>query len=760
MHFLRDRSNDLDVVTNISDAEFIERSHQRGEHDEADKQEWKNSINKTMLTVSPDKIINTTGYISDLLDGTNTSKVVDENGEPRVVYHHTDSEPFTVFDLSRTGQNWSQSWDYGREAAFFLSYEQKEMKDWGDRAIPVFLNIRNPEESNISSIGRKKYFTPSKDADGLVPLVGYDGWQDELHTLTRKYENYPDRNARKEIFKKSLTYLGQGFDNWGQEYVVFSPNQIKSATDNIGTFSNRNNSINYHIDYWQRRRRHEKMLKSRLSQTNSLPLARKIVGEFNKKYGTNFGLAPDLKITLRLPKVDGTDTILSEPALNSSREQMNGIAAFLQQLLPGVRVVTYSPEKFNQIKAENRFHPDAQAFIYKGVIVTSNTLRDADVMIEEFLHPFIETLLIKQPDLYYRLLEEAKVAFPSLYQQIQESYHGSSEMVQDKEIITQALSRYFREDLGKDKKHHNKFEEVARKFIEFFKSLFGLDMDFTKNKYGNQVIPVDRLINVQSLNDLATILNTSGISFDVTEGIEATGNRPTYHLENLGESDAEFSHVDEAVSTGNWTDEALDQLDNLINEYNDGRNEITQILGRSLSERSRGAEAYAAASIIAERVQSSVQKSNGTFSAVEEFRAKNKERKLKENAVQQWAQENGWWWNDFAEGQFLDDYLVNEYDEAIAEGSESIVHLNKDGRYVIKAMSAIASDGDIVPLLQKIELHNQIFTNTSLEILGFGRTKDGNFRVIVQQSFVQGEKIPAEEAEQVLVNVLGATNNT
>ena len=67
MHFLRDRQSDLDVVTNISDSEFIERSRQRGEFDEANKQEWKNSINKVMETVPSEKVINTTGYLSNLL---------------------------------------------------------------------------------------------------------------------------------------------------------------------------------------------------------------------------------------------------------------------------------------------------------------------------------------------------------------------------------------------------------------------------------------------------------------------------------------------------------------------------------------------------------------------------------------------------------------------------------------------------------------------------------------------------------------------
>lgn len=85
MHFLRDRADDLDAITNISDKEFIQRSHQRGEHDEADKMDWKKSINKAMSNAPKDKIINTTGYISNLLDESEINKI-DENGEPKIEY--------------------------------------------------------------------------------------------------------------------------------------------------------------------------------------------------------------------------------------------------------------------------------------------------------------------------------------------------------------------------------------------------------------------------------------------------------------------------------------------------------------------------------------------------------------------------------------------------------------------------------------------------------------------------------------------------
>ena len=224
---------------------------------------------------------------------------------------------------------------------------------------------------------------------------------------------------------------------------------------------------------------------------------------------------------------------------------------------------------------------------------------------------------------------------------------------------------------------------------------------------------------------------------------------------NNNETEKSLTIIDEAIKTGNWTDEALQELDNLIKEYYNGRNEITQILGRSLSETSRRSEAYAAASIIARRVQGSVRQSDGTLSVLREFTTRTRERRLIERALQQWAQENGWWWNDYASESTLDNYLVSEYGEKKAEGSESFVYQSKDGNYVIKAMSAIASDGDIGELLQKIELYNQIFPDTSLEILGFGKTKDGNFRVILQQPLIKGETISAREAEEALKDQLG-----
>lgn len=104
MMLLREREADIDAITNMSDFKFIERNAMRGETDTANKMLWKSDINEAMRNVADkSKIIDTENFLYDDLYGTNVSKVVDENGEPKVVYHGTRSE-FSVFDKEKLGE--------------------------------------------------------------------------------------------------------------------------------------------------------------------------------------------------------------------------------------------------------------------------------------------------------------------------------------------------------------------------------------------------------------------------------------------------------------------------------------------------------------------------------------------------------------------------------------------------------------------------------------------------------------------------------
>lgn len=66
-HILKTRMADFDKVINISKAEFKKRLEQRGTFKDYDFEDWKSDIDATIGKVSPEKVITTDKYLSDLL---------------------------------------------------------------------------------------------------------------------------------------------------------------------------------------------------------------------------------------------------------------------------------------------------------------------------------------------------------------------------------------------------------------------------------------------------------------------------------------------------------------------------------------------------------------------------------------------------------------------------------------------------------------------------------------------------------------------
>ena len=147
-----------------------------------------------------------------LQNNNNASKIVDENGEPLVVYHGSDYKN----DATIIG-DWSKN--VLPYAIYFAPYQgYANFK----HVYSAFLNIKNPiysdellTEEAIQDEAIFKKFIIDSGYDGAI-----SGTQRELYKIPS--------NATK-----------------AREIVVVNPNQIKSATDNIGTFSTTNNDIRY-----------------------------------------------------------------------------------------------------------------------------------------------------------------------------------------------------------------------------------------------------------------------------------------------------------------------------------------------------------------------------------------------------------------------------------------------------------------------------------------------------------------------------------
>ena len=163
-------------------------------------------------------------------DPANASKVVDENGEPLVVYHGAKYEKGNKFSIFDTNKSKSRHWLSSLvENAFWLTdnyytankfstpdYYEREHLGLEGSVYQVFLNLRNPlildANGRVANYFIEENAQKIKNSEGTI-IYNIDEDGRNLSTIT--------------------------------DYIAFSSNQIKSATDNVGTFLKDNDDIRY-----------------------------------------------------------------------------------------------------------------------------------------------------------------------------------------------------------------------------------------------------------------------------------------------------------------------------------------------------------------------------------------------------------------------------------------------------------------------------------------------------------------------------------
>ena len=137
------------------------------------------------------------------------SKVVNADGTPKVVYHGTNAE-FNTFQQENGAYFFSESRDYAESMA-----DERR----GTRIIEAYLKMKNPYTVKLSpeqftdNIAEAPFIRYAKEHGHDGVIFEYDGSKEDL-----AYDKF---------------------------YVVFDSAQIKSATDNIGTFDKTNPDIRY-----------------------------------------------------------------------------------------------------------------------------------------------------------------------------------------------------------------------------------------------------------------------------------------------------------------------------------------------------------------------------------------------------------------------------------------------------------------------------------------------------------------------------------
>ena len=135
------------------------------------------------------------------------SKVVDEDGKPLIVYHGSDAD-FNAFDMTKGRANMDI------QGAFFSPWDD-DAAGYGGNVKAFYLSIKNPADEGTACKALNRF----------------------------KGQNEAGVKAREYL--ESLGY--DGVNNGGEEYIAFHPEQIKSATDNVGLFDPMNPDTRYSL---------------------------------------------------------------------------------------------------------------------------------------------------------------------------------------------------------------------------------------------------------------------------------------------------------------------------------------------------------------------------------------------------------------------------------------------------------------------------------------------------------------------------------
>lgn len=224
------------------------------------------------------------------------SKVVNEDGTPKVVYHQT-AEDFTVFEPRHQGAG---TRDSDTPFGIFMKSSDKNIGLNGEKQMALYAKIVNPltvvdradliyqlkrispeyvkatdELHELNNAYQKKYDNATKafkdyivewrkahpDASrtALYDDAGFtevynaednilDEWEAEARKVELRSKEAITRDLESHGYDGVIIQFDKG--SWGRgtdAYIALRPEQVKSATDNIGTFDRENPDIRYSL---------------------------------------------------------------------------------------------------------------------------------------------------------------------------------------------------------------------------------------------------------------------------------------------------------------------------------------------------------------------------------------------------------------------------------------------------------------------------------------------------------------------------------
>lgn len=124
---------------------------------------------------------------------------------------------------------------------------------------------------------------------------------------------------------------------------------------------------------------------------------------------------------------------------------------------------------------------------------------------------------------------------------------------------------------------------------------------------------------------------------------------------------------------------------------------------------------------------------------------------LQERLIEQWARAANLWEDD------SEKILIETFGPKIAEGAEAKVYYRSGDTSVVKERASIYSTTQ--KALEAIALHNYLFPETTMRVIGFTRDSDHLFRIVLTQPYVSCKRLATKEEIDELAFSKGFRDN-
>lgn len=274
------------------------------------------------------------------------SKVVNADGSPKIVYHQTEND-FTVFDTRREGAG---TRDNGTPFGIFLKSSNRDIGLKGKKQMALYARIVNPlrarDRSELTRLMRnmspeydalitqhetldREYKSktqqaikelkdfminwrannPGADSRSLYDVSEFNALFDAEDALANEWTAKADELSTKAKNVMTNALESNGYDgvilendagSFGRStdaYIALHPEQIKSATDNIGTFDESNPDIRYSREpesITELRRQNETMLAQATNEDAANENERGLIKDYKRQYDKVSGIAEKL----------------------------------------------------------------------------------------------------------------------------------------------------------------------------------------------------------------------------------------------------------------------------------------------------------------------------------------------------------------------------------------------------------------------------------------------------------------------------------